>query len=72
MELELPISLENGVKIISQSEDGVFLISYILPEGEEAFVYWPDRFKRYKAPNPHEGKAIKIVQAFIIERLCGF
>ncbi len=71
MDLELPIILDQGVKIISQSEDGVFLISYPTAEGEDALVYWPDRFKRFKETNVREGRAIKIVQAFIIERLCG-
>lgn len=71
MDLELPISLEQGVKIISQSDDGVFLISYPTAEAEEALVYWPDRFKRFKETNVREGQAIKIVQAFIIDRLCG-
>jgi hypothetical protein len=70
MELELPISLENGVKIVSQSEDGFFLISYPGAEGKDALVYWPDRFKRFKPGNPQEGKAIRIVQAYIIDRLC--
>jgi hypothetical protein len=70
MELELPISLENGVKIVSQSEEGFFLISYPDAEGKDALVYWPDRFKRFKAGNPQEGQAIRIVQAFIIDRLC--
>ncbi len=70
MELELPISLENGVNILSQSEDGFFLVSYPGAEGEDAQVYWPDRFKRFKPINAQEDRAIRIVQAFIIERLC--
>lgn len=71
MELELPISLENGVKILSQSEDGVFKISYLDAGQSESIVYWPDRFKRFKESNEREGKAIRLVQAFIIDRLCG-
>lgn len=71
MELDLPITLEHGVELVSQSDDGVFKISYNMPGGETGTVFWPDRFKRFKESNPHEGKAIKLVQAFMIDKLCG-
>ena len=71
MELVLPLTLENGVELLSQSEDGVFQIRYRKQDGETGIVFWPDRFKRFKESNPNEGKAVKIVQAFMIDRLCG-
>ena len=66
MNLVLPISLDDGVKIISKSVDGAFVISYVKRGGETGFVKWPDRFKRFHESNPDEGHAIKIVQTFVI------
>lgn len=71
MKLDLPLTLENGVEVVSQSEDGVFEIRYAMPGGNNETVFWPDRFKRFKEKNPHEGKAISVVQAFLIDKLCG-
>ena len=69
MDLQLPIRLENDVEIMARSEDGTFLIQYKLGGGEKGLVYWPDRFKRYVASNREEGKAVEIVQAYLIERI---
>ena len=69
MELELPIRLENDVEIVARSEDGTFLIRYMKRDGGDGLVYWPDKFKRYVASSRDEGKAVEIVQAYLIERI---
>lgn len=69
MELELPIKLEDDVTIVSRSDDGAFLITYLKANGEEGQVYWPDRFKKYIKSNYREGKAVEMVQAYLIEQI---
>ena len=69
MDLDLPIRLENDVEIVTRSEDGAYLVKYKRRNGDDGLVYWPDRFKRYIASDYDEGKAIEIVQAYLIERI---
>jgi hypothetical protein len=69
MNLELPIHLENDVEIVSRSENGAFLIRYQKHNGDKGLVYWPDRFKRYVESNADEGKAVEVVQSYLIGKI---